>query len=91
MLKSFSPIGEGLLQSVLKREPRQLGGVLSKSVLPGALTRLFARLLGLLLTFLPRLLGGLLLTLLSRIVALPALLRLALVILSHGISKIAEI
>jgi hypothetical protein len=60
------------------KEPRQLGGVPSKSALIFALAGLLSGLLRLL----PRILAGLL-ALLPRLVALPTLLRLAFVVLIH--------
>jgi hypothetical protein len=62
----------------MKREPRQGGGVLTKSALAGILARLLVGLLRLLPWALARLLRRL-----PRIAGLPALLRLALVVLAH--------
>src|SRR6185369_10980923 len=66
-------------KATLERTPPSLAGLSRKSAL-AALARLFAGLLRLL----SRTLAGLLLTMLSRLVALPALLRLVLVVLVHG-------
>jgi hypothetical protein len=74
--------------SAIRKEPRQFGGVPSKSALIFALAGLLSGLLRLL----PRVLAGLLalltlalltLALLPRLVALPTLLRLAFVVLIH--------
>jgi hypothetical protein len=80
---NFCPIAEEFhLRAIGKRNPAIRRGS-SKSALARALVGLLTRLL---LRLLPRLLAGLLTLLLTWLVALPALLRLALIILIHVIT-----
>jgi hypothetical protein len=78
MLKPFPSPLKARLQCDLETRTPPSGGVLLNSAFAGVLAGLLAGLLRLL----PRVLAGLL-TLLARLVALPALLRLALVVLAH--------